>query len=225
VNVVVVAGEPLLQPARADDPVEVDHTQPVRVDVFGGQGEHALRRRAQLGLVLGRPRVQARGKRLDHRRKLRALARRPLFRERREAVGADPLVIVQKFLPIELRAAPARLGVEADQQLGVGLHLGVSVGVEQALVIGREDVGHTVAVPEDLGPFGRQVGRAAERRRREAADEQQAEDQDGRDARRSELTSHESPPCAGVYQASSRRLQAPGSRLQASGFRHLTRAA
>ena len=69
--------------------------------------------------------------------------------------------------------APAR---RAGPAARVRLHLGVAVGVEQARVVGREDVRDAVAIPQDLGVLGRRRQRLDGRRglttRQQHAEEQ-----------------------------------------------------
>ena len=116
---------------------------------------------AHLALVFGRPGVQALTKAsMSGANSLLCPAAHCLGR-RRHAVGPHPAVGIEILLAVELGAAAARLRVEAEQQLGVGLHLRVAVGVEQARMIGREDVRDAVAVPQDLGALGRRLGPGA----------------------------------------------------------------
>jgi hypothetical protein len=187
VDLVFPTGEPTLEAPRTDDPVVMDDTQAVGIDVLGGQRQDRLRLGAQLGSMLAGPLVEAARERLDERGEVGALAHGPLLRRLGQAVGADPLVGVEVVGPVELGAAAARLGVEPHEELGMRLHLCVAVGVEQTGVIGREDVRDAEAVPQDLGAAGTRLGglRRLYRRRRLTAAGQQTEHEDERRARRS----------------------------------------
>src|SRR5579872_1603585 len=87
--------------------------------------------------------------------KFRRLPGGPYLCALRNAVHTDPLVRVEIFLPIELGGAAAGLGVKADEKLGVCLHLRVTVSVEKAGAVRRENVRDAVAVPKYLGAFSR----------------------------------------------------------------------
>ena len=93
---------------------------------------------------------------------------------RGHAHAQDPLVRVHVLLAPVLGGPAPGLAVEAQDQVALRLHLGPAVGVEERLVIGGEDVGHAVGVPEDLrlrafrgrgggGPAAAGLGRGARR--------------------------------------------------------------
>ena len=127
--------------------------------------------------MLGGPRVQAGRKRANQRPELRRLLRSPRRRLLRNAVGAHPAIARQVGIAVELGAAAARLRVEAHEQLGMRFHLRVPVRVEEARVIGREDVRDAVAVPENLRPLfrnGSRAGHGGQRDERDAQPERRA---------------------------------------------------
>ena len=155
VNVDRGALHALVDAGSVHEPVIVDHAQTMGQDVFHPQRKSRLRRRAEGVGMLFTPRVEPGDERREQRRKLGGLLGGPLFGPGGDAVEADPAVGVEVLFAVEFGPAAAGLGVEPQEQFGMRFHLGVAVGVEEARMVWREDMGDAVAVPEDFGALGR----------------------------------------------------------------------
>jgi len=65
-----------------------------------------------------------------------------------------PIKLNVRGAPV-LSSSPSRLAVQLQKQIGLRLHLRPAFRIEHTLAICREDVRHSVAIPQDLGVTGR----------------------------------------------------------------------
>jgi len=102
--------------------------------------------------------VDATGEGVDVLAEFGSLGGKPFASTGGDAVGVDPAVKGQLVFAPVFGAAATGFAVEAEEEVGLILHLRVAVGVEHVFGGFSEDVGDAEFIPEDFWIGGREEG-------------------------------------------------------------------